>query len=114
MANLLELNKDNYEQEVLKAGLPVMVDFWGPRCSKCIALMPSIETLAQKYAGKVKFAALDCSKNRRLTIELSRINTLQSLPTFWIYKDGEVVAALSGETITVEAIEEQLKKVMPE
>jgi thioredoxin 1 len=114
MANLLELNKENYEQEVLQADLPVIVDFWGPRCERCIALMPSIEDLAKKYAGQVKFVALDCSKNRRLVLELSRINTLLSLPAFWIYKDGKVLSTLFGETVTAEAIEEQLKKVVAE
>ncbi len=113
MANLLELNKDNYEQEVLQADLPVMVDFWGPRCDKCTDLMPIVEALAQKYAGKVKFAALDCSKNRRLAIELSRIKMLR-LPAFWIYKDGEVLFTITGEEVTAEAIEEQLKKVVSE
>ncbi|MCI2426182.1 thioredoxin domain-containing protein [Candidatus Acetothermia bacterium] len=113
MANLLELSKENYEEEVLQADLPVMVDFWGPRCDKCSELMPIVETLAQKYAGKVKFATLDCSKNRRLAIELSRIQMLR-LPAFWIYKDGEVLSSLTGEEATAEAIEEELKRVVSE
>lgn len=113
MANLFELNKDNYEQKVLQADLPVLVDFWGPRCDKCTDLMPMIEALAEKYAGKVEFAALDCSKNRRLAIELSRIKMLR-LPAFWIYKGGEVLSTLTGEEVTIEKLEEQLKEVVSE
>ena len=50
----LELNRDNYDSEVLKSEKPVLVDFWGPQCRPCLALMPSVEQIEKEYEGKIK------------------------------------------------------------
>jgi len=61
----LDLNRDNYETEVLQSVGPVMVDFWGPQCRPCLALMPVVERLEKEYAGKIKVAPLGRRKYYR-------------------------------------------------
>ena len=93
MASLLAVDKENFDTEVVQSDLPVLVDFWGPRCAPCLALMPSVEELAAKYAGKMKFCKVNSAENRRLAITLKVLN----LPTFLFYKGGQEVARLNGE-----------------
>ena len=66
----LEVNADTFEKEVVQSEVPVLVDFWGPRCGPCLALMPHVETLGGKYGKKVKITKIDASKNRRLCLSL--------------------------------------------
>ena len=66
MSNLMiEVSRDTYEDEVLKSELPVLVDFWGPRCAPCLAMMPEVEKMAEEYQGRVKF----CKVNVRTTAD---------------------------------------------
>jgi thioredoxin 1 len=93
MAGLIEVNKDTYDQEVKAANLPVLVDFWGPKCVPCLGLMPAVEEAAARYAGKMKFCKVNTAENRRLAIQLKVL----SLPTFLFYKNGELADKLQGE-----------------
>lgn len=104
---MIEVNKDNFEEEVVNAGMPVLVDMWGPSCVPCKALMPHVEELSKSYEGKVKFTKLDVSKNRRLCITLK----VMGVPTFLFYKDGAEVARITGDTVTIEAIKENVDKI---
>ncbi|MGI6584134.1 MAG: thioredoxin family protein [bacterium] len=97
---LLELTKENYEEEVINSERPVVVDFWGPRCVPCLSLMPEVEKLAAEYGDKIKFCKVNSAKNRRLCIELK----VMALPTFLFYKDGQVVDKLTGDEATRENI----------
>ena len=103
---MIELNKENFEEEVLKAEGPVLVDYWGPTCEPCKALMPHIHELAEKYGDKVKFASLDITKARRLAIK----QKVLGLPAIIMYKDGEEVERLAESEATAEAVEEMVKK----
>jgi len=107
MALLVEVTKDNFEQEVLQDKLPVLVDFWGPRCVPCMGLMPLIEELAARYQGKMKFCKLNSAENRRFMIELR----VMSLPTFRFYQNGELAGQLQGD-FGQEEIEEKIKAVI--
>ena len=105
----IELNRDNYDNETLQSEEPVLVDFWGPQCRPCLALMPGVEELEKEYAGRLKVAKVDASQNRMLCAKLR----LLSLPSFIFYKAGDEFKRLSGEDITINdlrsAIEELLK-----
>jgi thioredoxin 1 len=105
---MVEVNKENYQDEVIKSDFPVVVDFWGPRCTACLALMPDIEALAQEYKGRVKFCKLNAAENRRLCIDLRVL----ALPTFLFYKAGELVSRLSGEEATKENIAGAVKSLL--
>jgi thioredoxin 1 len=107
-AGMIELNKENYQEEVANSDLPVVVDFWGPRCAPCLALMPEVEALAGEYAKQVKFCKLNAAENRRLCIDLK----VMALPTFLFYKGGEVVDKLTGAEVSKESIIEKLKALL--
>ena len=104
----IELNRDNYEAEVNQSDKPVLVDFWGPRCKPCLALMPSVEALEKEYEGKLKVAKLNAEGNRMLCARLR----VMGLPTFLLYKDGEEVKRLSGEDITKAQIKEAIEAII--
>jgi len=105
----VELNKDNYEAEVLQSELPVMVDFWGPQCQPCLALMPAVEHFEQEYAGRIKVAKLNAAAGNRMLC--ARLRVL-GLPTFLFYKKGVEVKRLSGEQLTRQDIEGAIKEVI--
>lgn len=104
----LAVNSDSFEKEVVQAELPVVVDFWGPQCAPCLALMPQVEQLAQTYAGRVKITKIDASRNRRLCLNLR----VMGLPTFLFYKNGENVARLSGQDLKIADIEQEIQKLV--
>jgi thioredoxin 1 len=103
-----EVNADIFEKEVVQSEVPVLVDFWGPQCAPCLALMPKVEGLAEKYAEKLKITKVDASKNRRLCLTLKVIG----LPTFLFYKNGNEVDRLSGNSLKIEEIEEAVERII--
>ena len=104
---MLELNKDNFEAEVLQAQGPVVVDFWGDKCEPCKALMPEVERLAGEFGDKIKMCKLNTGENRRLAIS----QKVLGLPTFIVYNNGEKVKEISGaENCTPESIENLIKE----
>jgi thioredoxin 1 len=105
----VDVHKDNYEAEVLQSELPVLVDFWGPQCAPCLALMPSIEHLEQEYAGKIKVTKLNAAAGNRMLCAKLRV---LGLPSFLFYRDGVEVKRLSGEQLTKKDIEEAIKEVI--
>jgi len=104
---LIELNKENFEEEVLKSDLPVLVDLWGPKCGPCLALMPQVEEFSQEFEGKVKFCKLNVAENRKLVISLR----VMGVPTFLFYKGGEIIDRLSGAEATPDAIRAKVEKL---
>ncbi|NLT20337.1 MAG: thioredoxin [Syntrophomonadaceae bacterium] len=103
---MIEVNKENFENEVLGASGVVMVDWWGPKCERCLELMPHVEELAHKYQDQIKFCSVDTSGNRRLAIS----QKVLGLPAILFYKDGQKIDELSGQEIAPEDIEAKLKQ----
>ena len=104
----LDINRDNFENEISASEKPVMVDFWGPQCKPCLALMPSVEQLDQDYSDRLKIAKVNAAENRLLCAKLR----VMSLPTFVFYKDGIEVSRLVGEDITIEKIVDAINTVL--
>lgn len=104
---MIEINSDSFEQEVLHSPQPVLVDFWGPQCGPCLALMPKVEALTERYGDQVKITKVEAPKNRRFCLTLKVL----SLPTFLFFKNGKEVDRLSGN-MTIQSIEECLKKML--
>jgi len=96
----IELNRDNYEKETKNADLPIIVDFWGPLCGPCLALMPFVDKLEAEYMDRVRIAKLNVTQNRMVCARLR----VMSVPTFIFYKDGEEYKRLTGETIDENSI----------
>lgn len=103
---MLELNKTNFEEEVLQAEGYVVVDFYGDGCVPCAALMPHVHAMGDTYGDKLKFTALNTTKARRVAIG----QKVMGLPVIAIYKDGEKVEELVKDDATKEAVEEMVKK----
>lgn len=103
---MIELTKENFEEEVLKAEGFVLVDFWGPTCEPCKALMPHIHGYEEEFGSKIKFSSLDITKARRLAIG----QQVMGLPVIAIYKNGEKIDSLVKEEATKEAVLEMIKK----
>ena len=76
----VEINKDNYQEVLVDDGTPTVVDFWGPRCERCLALMPGMERIAAEQGDQLRLIKIDASQNRRLCMNLR----LLSLPAFKI------------------------------
>ncbi len=103
---MLELNKTNFEAEVLQAEGKVIVDYWSPSCEPCKALMPKFTEFAETYGDKMKFAKLDTSKARRVAIG----QKVLGLPTIAVYSNGEKVAEVTKDGATADAIEAMIKE----
>lgn len=103
---MLEVAKDTFEAEVLKAEGTVFVDFYGDGCVPCQALMPFVHEMAEKYGASLKFCSLNTTKARRLAIA----QKVLGLPVMAIYKGGEKVEELVKEDATPENIENMIKK----
>jgi thioredoxin 1 len=82
----------NFEQEVLKADKPVLVDFWAPWCGPCKMIAPAITQLAQKFADKLKVAKINVDEAG----SLATMYSVNSIPTLMLFKDGEVVDQRMG------------------
>ena len=103
---MLELTKENFEQEVLGAEGKVFVDFFGDGCVPCQALMPFVHECAEKYGDKLKFAMLNTGKARRLAIS----QQVLGLPVMAIYENGAKIEELIKDDATEQNIEAMIKK----
>jgi thioredoxin 1 len=101
---MLELTKETFEDEVLKATGLVVVDYYGDGCVPCAALKPHYDALAEKYADSFKFTALNTSKARRVAIG----QKILGLPVVAVYKDGEKLREVVKEEATPENMEAML------
>ena len=103
---MLELDKNTFEAEVLKAEGKVLVDFYGDGCVPCAALMPHVHAFAETYGDKIKFCALNTTKARRLAIA----QKVMGLPVMAIYENGAQIDVLVKEDCTIESIKEMIEK----
>ncbi len=89
---MIEFTDANWEAEVLKSDVPVLVDFWAPWCGPCRAITPLVEELAKAYAGKAKIGKLNIDENET-TAGLYRV---MSIPQLFVFKGGEPVGHIIG------------------
>ena len=88
----ITVNDENFDDEVLRSDIPVLVDFWAEWCGPCKVVGPTIESLASDYQGKVKVAKLNVDDNPEAAGRFG----VRSIPTLIVFKDGEAQQAAVG------------------
>jgi len=89
---MIDLNDKNFEENVLKSTLPVLVDFWAEWCGPCQMVEPIIDKLAEEYQGKVKVGKLNVDKNPQIAAKYM----VMSIPTVILFKEGKEVGRKVG------------------
>ncbi len=103
---MIAVDKNTFEEEVLKSEGLTLVDFWSQGCEPCKALMPDVEELSEEFEGQVKFTKLDTGKARRLAIS----QRVMGLPTIILYKDGEKVSEVTKDDANKSNIKAMIEK----
>jgi thioredoxin 1 len=104
---VIEVTEQNFEDEVIKSALPVLVDLWAPWCRPCLIVAPVVDSLAEKYNGRVKFCRLNVDESPRVAARYR----IMAIPTLMLFKGGEVVDTVIGavpERVLEPKIEELL------
>jgi thioredoxin 1 len=92
MVDIPKLSEATFQQEVLDAGTPVLVDFTAVWCQPCKMLDPVVKQLAEEWGGKVKVVKLDVDDNQQLAMDYM----VMGVPTLILFKGGKVVERVSG------------------
>jgi thioredoxin 1 len=90
--DVIVLTDANFDAEVLKSNVPVLVDFWAAWCGPCKQLAPVIDELAKEYKGKVKIGKLDTEENNSTPAKFG----IAAIPTIIVFKNGQSVNKMVG------------------
>ena len=83
---------ENFEAEVIKSDIPVLVDFYADWCGPCKMMMPVVEKMAEVYDGKIKVGKINADDNGAIAGKYN----IMSIPSFLIFKNGEVIDSVTG------------------
>lgn len=92
MSGLLQVSDSNFDEEIVKAEVPAMVDLWAPWCGPCHMVSPLVEELAQQYDGKFKVAKMNVDENTQTPTRYG----IRAIPTILLFKDGELKDTIVG------------------
>lgn len=104
---MLELTKDNFEQEVLQASEPVVVDFWATWCAPCKMIAPIVEEVSQSYNGKCKVGKLNIDEAMEIATKFGVMN----IPTIMFFKGGRENGRLVG-VVSKDAISDKIEEML--
>ena len=101
----VEVTDANFDQDVLKADQPVLVDFWATWCGPCRAIAPIVDELAKEYQGKIKVGKMDVDRNNATPMRYG----VRGIPTLLVFKGGQVKEQIVGY-VPKETIQKALDK----
>jgi len=90
--NVSQVSDSSFEGDILKSETPVLVDFWAPWCGPCRSVAPIIDELANQYVGKLKVAKVNVDESSAVAMRYQ----ITSIPTFILFKGGEVADRVLG------------------
>lgn len=105
--NVLEVTDTNFDAEILKSQVPVLVDFWAVWCAPCRAIAPHVEALAKEYDGKIRVGKCDIDANPQVPSQYD----IRSIPTLLMFKGGQVVGQVVG-AVPRAKVEELIKRAL--
>jgi len=105
--NIVHVSDEAFEEQVINSDQPVLVDFWAAWCGPCKAIAPTIEALADEYAGKLRVAKLDVDTNPKMATKYG----VRAIPTMILFKGGEIQGQITG-AVGKTQIENAIKKVL--
>ncbi len=103
-ASTLTLTQANFDAAVLKSPVPVLVDFWAEWCGPCRMISPLLEQIAKDHAGKVMVGKVNVDQEQALAAKYR----IQSIPAFFIFKNGEIAEQFIGAQHSRQSIEAKL------
>ena len=102
-----EITQDQFESEVMEESKPVLVDFWAPWCGPCKTLGPVLEELAKDNEGRLKVVKVNVDENQ----DLAQKYDVMSIPTMFVFKDGQLVDSFMG-AMNKQALSEKIEQYL--
>lgn len=107
MSKIVELSETNFEDEVKKSDIPVMIDFWAEWCGPCRVIAPFVDEASTEYDGKLKVGKVNVDNNQKISSEYA----VMSIPAVLFFKGGQVVDQIVG-AVPKKALFDKIDKVL--
>ena len=108
MSKPIEITDATFEEEVVNADTPVLVDFWADWCAPCKMIAPIVEELAEEYDGQIKFGKVDVDSNPKVATNYG----IRGIPTLLIFTAGEPIAQVVG-AVPKSVLKKRLEEAIP-